>query len=183
MSAASQSFAVVIDDELLLPQSDRSHPGELLTCQVKTYTCAEMVLKEIPEPAGGDHRFDFIRRVWMAVIFSTLEPHPAQDPLHPDHGGTKNCWIAWTSDLDSVEGGFGQAVQKLTSWPIVSPGITRGLMSRESKPRKPPSPDYPRSGRGDSPSPPTAGKRLEHRLPDCRGRLRVRHTPRSIHCR
>lgn len=53
MSAASQSFAVVIDDEPSYLSLIEVILGELLTCQVKTYTCAEMALKEIPNlPVG-----------------------------------------------------------------------------------------------------------------------------------
>jgi two-component system, NtrC family, nitrogen regulation response regulator NtrX len=59
MSAASQSFAVVIDDESSYLSLLEVILGELLTCQIKTYTCPAAALAEIPTMKVGIIVSDF----------------------------------------------------------------------------------------------------------------------------
>lgn len=59
MSAASQSFAVVIDDEPSYLSLLEIVLGELLTCRIKTYPNPETALAEIPHLKVGIIVSDF----------------------------------------------------------------------------------------------------------------------------
>lgn len=59
MSAASQSFAVVIDDEPSYLSLLEVILGELLTCRIKTYANPESALAEIPHLKVGIIVSDF----------------------------------------------------------------------------------------------------------------------------
>tara|TARA_R110002072_G_scaffold173054_1_gene327566 strand:- start:78 stop:467 length:390 start_codon:yes stop_codon:yes gene_type:complete len=59
MSAASQSFAVVIDDETSYLSLLEIVLGELLTCRIKTYPDPEAALAELPHMKVGIIVSDF----------------------------------------------------------------------------------------------------------------------------
>lgn len=71
MSAASQSFAVVIDDESSYLSLLEVILLELLTCRVKTYTSPEVALAEIPTMNVGIVVSDFYMPKMDGVQFIT----------------------------------------------------------------------------------------------------------------
>lgn len=104
MSAASQSFAVVIDDESSYLGLLEVILGELLTCRIKTYTSPEKALAELPTMNVGIVVSDFYMPRMDGVQFlKQLKPLKPDTPCIIITGHKDLLDRMELDDLDSLK--------------------------------------------------------------------------------